>query len=118
VTSPPSEPYATTIRAPGRPDGGLRVRIGGRREAVEAASAPRGCAPSTAFDGDVRGGWRGVTVPSHRSSPCSMLRAAARGGLGRVDGVDGEAMFVRGWADDVGSLKDGMLVRGGGEKQG
>jgi hypothetical protein len=27
-------------------------------------------------------------------------------------------MFVRGWADDVGSLKDGMLVRGGGEKQG
>jgi hypothetical protein len=94
------------------------VRIGGRREAVEAASAPRGCAPSTAFDGDVRGGWRGVTVPSHRSSPCSMLRAAARGGLGRVDGVDGEAMFVRGWADDVVSLKDGMLVRGGGEKQG
>jgi hypothetical protein len=78
---------------------------------------PRGRAPSTAFDGDVHGGWRGVTVPGHRSSPCSMLRAVARGGLGRVGGVNGEAMFVRGWADDVGSLKDGMLVRGG-EKQG
>jgi hypothetical protein len=82
TTSPPSEPYATTIRVPVCLDGELRVRVGGWAEAVEVASAPRRCAPATTSDGDVRGGWHGVTVPGHRSSLCSLLQAATRGGLG------------------------------------
>jgi hypothetical protein len=99
AASPPSEPYATAIRAPVRPDGGLRARVGGWAEAVEAASAPRRRAPATASDGDVRGGRRGVAVPGHRSSPCVPVDPGA-GGCCRDGGVDGKVVHVGGWAPD------------------
>jgi hypothetical protein len=76
LAPPPSEPYATAIRASVRPDGGLRARGGGRAEAVEAAGAPRRRAPAAASDGDA----------PHPGGRAARRRAAAALG---ADGVRG-----------------------------